>query len=103
MATYPTGHFSIYSGAKVAAEAKTVLVSYDYSAGRPVEVPSQLFVLTERIADATPSPAVATNVEVQMRLATVLARLAPDAVRLETPNAIVGVRGTTLAIRVQPE
>ena len=29
-----------------------------------------------------------------------IAKLAPDAVRLETPNAIVGVRGTTLAIRV---
>jgi hypothetical protein len=31
-----------------------------------------------------------------------LAKLSPDAVRLETPAAIVGVRGTTLAIRVQP-
>ena len=31
-----------------------------------------------------------------------LAKLAPDAVRLETPSAIVGVRGTSLAIRVQP-
>jgi hypothetical protein len=30
-----------------------------------------------------------------------IARLAPDAVRIETPTAIVGVRGTTLAIRVQ--
>ncbi len=30
-----------------------------------------------------------------------LAKLAPDAVRLETPSAIVGVRGTTLAIRVE--
>jgi hypothetical protein len=29
-----------------------------------------------------------------------IARLAPDAVRLETPTAIVGVRGTRLAIRV---
>ena len=29
-----------------------------------------------------------------------IAKLSPDAVRLETPNAIVGVRGTTLAIRV---
>ena len=29
-----------------------------------------------------------------------IAKLAPDAVRLETPNAIVGVRGTTLAIQV---
>ena len=28
------------------------------------------------------------------------AKLSPDAVRLETPAAIVGVRGTTLAIRV---
>ena len=28
-----------------------------------------------------------------------IAKLAPDAVRLETPAAIVGVRGTTLAIR----
>ena len=31
-----------------------------------------------------------------------LAKLAPDSIRLETPSAIVGVRGTTLAIRVQP-
>jgi len=31
-----------------------------------------------------------------------LANLAPDSIRLETPSAIVGVRGTTLAIRVQP-
>jgi hypothetical protein len=29
-----------------------------------------------------------------------IAKLAPDAVRLETPAAIVGVRGTTLGIRV---
>jgi hypothetical protein len=29
-----------------------------------------------------------------------IAKLSPDAVRLETPNAIVGVRGTTLAIQV---
>lgn len=29
-----------------------------------------------------------------------MAKLAPDAVRLETPSAIVGVRGTTVAIRV---
>jgi hypothetical protein len=32
-----------------------------------------------------------------------IAKLAPDAVRLETPAAIVGVRGTTLAIRVEPQ
>jgi len=31
-----------------------------------------------------------------------IARLAPDAVRLETPQAIVGVRGTRLALRVTP-
>lgn len=30
-----------------------------------------------------------------------IAKLSPDAVRLETPAAIVGVRGTTLAIRVE--
>jgi len=30
-----------------------------------------------------------------------LAKLAPDSDRLETPSAIVGVRGTTLAIRVE--
>lgn len=30
-----------------------------------------------------------------------LAKLAPDSVRLETPAAIVGVRGTSLAIRVE--
>ena len=30
-----------------------------------------------------------------------IAKLAPDAVRLETPAAIVGVRGTTLAFRVE--
>ncbi|HSC28487.1 MAG TPA: FecR family protein [Vicinamibacterales bacterium] len=29
-----------------------------------------------------------------------IAKIAPDAVRLETPSAIVGVRGTTIAIRV---
>jgi hypothetical protein len=29
-----------------------------------------------------------------------IAKLAPDAVRLETPAAIVGVRGTTLAVHV---
>jgi len=32
-----------------------------------------------------------------------IAKLSPDAVRLETPAAIVGVRGTELAIRVQDE
>ena len=31
-----------------------------------------------------------------------MAKLAPDSVRLETPTAIVGVRGTTVAIRVAP-
>ena len=31
-----------------------------------------------------------------------IAKLAPDSVRLETPAAIVGVRGTSLAIRVEP-
>lgn len=31
-----------------------------------------------------------------------IAKLAPDAVRLETPAAIVGVRGTTLAVLVGP-
>ena len=30
-----------------------------------------------------------------------LAKLAPDSVRLETPAAIVGVRGTSLAINVE--
>jgi hypothetical protein len=32
-----------------------------------------------------------------------LARLAPESIRLETPAAIVGVRGTTLAVRVDAE
>ena len=32
-----------------------------------------------------------------------IAKLSPDAVRLEAPQAIVGVRGTTVAIRVTPE
>jgi hypothetical protein len=32
-----------------------------------------------------------------------IAKLSPDAIRLETPAAIVGVRGTTLALRVQSE
>jgi hypothetical protein len=32
-----------------------------------------------------------------------IAGLAPDAIRLETPQAIVGVRGTSLAFRVIPE
>jgi hypothetical protein len=31
-----------------------------------------------------------------------IAKLAPDAVRLETPAAILGVRGTTLAVQVTP-
>jgi hypothetical protein len=30
-----------------------------------------------------------------------IAKLAPDSIRLETPSAIVGVRGTTLAINVR--
>ena len=29
-----------------------------------------------------------------------IAKISPDAIRLETPTAIVGVRGTTLAVRV---
>jgi len=32
-----------------------------------------------------------------------IARLSPESIRLETPEAIVGVRGTTLALRVIPE
>jgi histidinol dehydrogenase len=32
-----------------------------------------------------------------------IAKLAPDSIRLETPAAIVGVRGTTVAIRVDPQ
>jgi hypothetical protein len=32
-----------------------------------------------------------------------IAKLSPDSIHLETPAAIVGVRGTTLAIRVLPE
>jgi hypothetical protein len=32
-----------------------------------------------------------------------IAKLSPDAVKLETPAAIVGVRGTTLALRVATE
>ena len=32
-----------------------------------------------------------------------IAKLSPDAVRLETPGAIVGVRGTTLALSVSPK
>ena len=31
-----------------------------------------------------------------------MAKLAPDSIRLETPTAIVGVRGTTVAVRVEP-
>lgn len=31
-----------------------------------------------------------------------IAKLAPDSIRLETPGAIVGVRGTTVAIQVVP-
>jgi hypothetical protein len=31
-----------------------------------------------------------------------MAKLAPESIRLETPAAIVGVRGTSLAIRVEP-
>jgi hypothetical protein len=32
-----------------------------------------------------------------------IAKLAPDSVRLETPAAIVGVRGTSLVIRASQE
>ena len=32
-----------------------------------------------------------------------IAKLSPDAVRLETPGAIVGVRGTTVAMSVSPQ
>ena len=32
-----------------------------------------------------------------------IAKLAPDSIRLESPAAIVGVRGTALAVRVLPE
>ena len=31
-----------------------------------------------------------------------MAKLAPDSIRLETPAAIVGVRGTTIAVRIEP-
>jgi hypothetical protein len=31
-----------------------------------------------------------------------IAKLAPDSIRLETPAAVMGVRGTTLALRVTP-
>jgi len=31
-----------------------------------------------------------------------IAKLAPDSIRLETPAAVMGVRGTTLALRVNP-
>ena len=31
-----------------------------------------------------------------------IAKLAPDSIRLETPGAIVGVRGTTVAVQVVP-
>jgi hypothetical protein len=32
-----------------------------------------------------------------------IAKLSPDAVRLETPAAVIGVRGTRLAISVEPQ
>lgn len=32
-----------------------------------------------------------------------IAKLAPDSIKLETPAAIIGVRGTTLAVNVLPE
>jgi len=32
-----------------------------------------------------------------------IAKLAPDSIRLETPAAVVGVRGTTLALQVAPQ
>ena len=31
-----------------------------------------------------------------------IAKLSPDSIRLETPAAVMGVRGTTLALRVNP-
>jgi hypothetical protein len=30
-----------------------------------------------------------------------MAKLAPDSIRLETPTGIVGVRGTTVAIKIE--
>jgi hypothetical protein len=32
-----------------------------------------------------------------------IAKLSPDSIRLETPAAVVGVRGTTLALHIVPE
>lgn len=32
-----------------------------------------------------------------------IAKLAPDSIRIETPSAVLGVRGTTLAVRVEDE
>jgi len=32
-----------------------------------------------------------------------IAKLAPDSIRLETPAAVVGVRGTTIALQVTPQ
>ena len=32
-----------------------------------------------------------------------IAKLAPDSIRIETPAAILGVRGTTLAVRIENE
>ena len=32
-----------------------------------------------------------------------IAKLSPDSIRLQTPAAVVGVRGTTLGLRVVPE
>jgi len=32
-----------------------------------------------------------------------IAKLSPDSIRLEAPAAVVGVRGTTLALRIVPE
>jgi hypothetical protein len=31
-----------------------------------------------------------------------IAKYAPDSVHIQTPEAIIGVRGTTLALRVEP-
>ena len=55
------------------------------------------WVVTFVFAAATPALAQQPSAE-----AGRIAKLAPDSIRLETPAAIVGVRGTSLAIRVEP-
>ncbi len=58
--------------------------------------------LVQRLGEIDPSLVVEVHRNDQITLDEI-AKMAPDAVRLETPAAIVGVRGTTVVIRASQE